>query len=100
MNAVWISQLWKCVQQNAGRSHEGSGKRLLVIIPGWYPDFHWGALGTLRTFSPVSLAHVVAGIKIKPCKTKLFQSEVEYLGHKITKGGVSMIPEYMQKIKD
>ena len=40
------------------------------------------------------------GIKIQPCKTKFFQSDVEYLGHKISKGGVSMIPEYVQKIKD
>ena len=30
----------------------------------------------------------------------LFQSEVEYLGHKISKGGILMIPEYTQKIKD
>ena len=44
--------------------------------------------------------HVAVGIKIQPCKTKLFQSEVEYLGHRISKGGVSMIPEYVQKIKD
>ena len=43
---------------------------------------------------------MVTGIKIQPCKTKLFQSEVEYLGHRISKGGVSMIPEYVQKIKD
>ena len=43
---------------------------------------------------------MAAGIKIQPCKTKLFLSEVEYLGHKISKGGVSMIPEYIQKIKD
>ena len=40
------------------------------------------------------------GIKIQPCKTKLFQSEVEHLGHKISKGGVLMILEYVQKIKD
>ena len=45
-------------------------------------------------------AHATAGIKIQLCKTKLFQSEVEYLGHKISKGRVSMIPEYVQKIKD
>ena len=45
-------------------------------------------------------AHTAAGIKIKPCKTKLFQSEVEYLGHKISKNRVSMIPHYEQKIKD
>ena len=43
---------------------------------------------------------MTAGIKIQLIKTKLFQSEVEYLGHKISKGGVSMIPEYVQKIKD
>ena len=46
------------------------------------------------------MAHTAAGIKIQPCKTKLLQSEVEYLGHKISKGGVSMIPEYVQKITD
>ena len=45
-------------------------------------------------------AHAAAGIKIQPIKTKLFQSEVEYLEHKISMGGASMIPEYVQKIKD
>ena len=44
------------------------------------------------------LAHVAASIKIQPCKSKLFQSKVEYLGHKISKGGVEMIPEYMLKV--
>ena len=48
----------------------------------------------------VVLAHTATGIKIQPCKTKLFQSEVEYLGHKISKGRVLMIPEYVQMIKD
>ena len=43
---------------------------------------------------------MAAGIKIQPFKTKLFQSEVEYFGHRISKGRVSMIPEYVQKIKD
>ena len=45
------------------------------------------------------MAHVAAGIKIQPCKTKLFQSKVEYQGHTISKGGVSMTLEYVQKIK-
>ena len=47
---------------------------------------------------PFGLAN--AGIKIQPCKAKLFQSNVAYLEHKISKGGVSMIPEYVQKIED
>ena len=62
-----------------------------------YSGEQWAHFGHL---TQVVLAHVAAGIKIQPCMTKLFQLEVEYLGHKISKGGVSMIPEYVQKIKD
>ena len=46
------------------------------------------------------MAHVAAGIKKQPCKTKMFHSKVEYLRNKISKRGVSMIPKYEQKIKD
>ena len=35
----------------------------------------------IRHLTQVVLAHVAAGIKIQPCKTKLFQSKVEYLRH-------------------
>ena len=48
----------------------------------------------------VVLAHAATGIKIQPSKTKLFQSKVEYLGHRISKEGVSMVPKYVQKIKE
>ena len=54
----------------------------------------------LGHLTQVVLANVAAGIKIQTCKTKLFQSKVEYLGHKISKGGVSLILKYLQKIKD
>ena len=71
-------------------------------------DFWTSYLDDILTFSGVPRAHfahvvrahAAPGIKTQPCKTKLFQSEVEYLGCKISKGGVSMIPEYVQKIKD
>ena len=53
-----------------------------------------------RHLTQVVLPHLAARIKIQPCKTKLFQSKVENMGHKISNGGVSMIPEYLQKIKD
>ena len=62
--------------------------------------FSQGAWVHFGHLTKVILAHAAAGIKIQPCKTKLFQSKVEYLGHKISKGGVSMIPEYVQRIKD
>ena len=45
----------------------------------------WAHLGHL---AQMVQAHVAAGIKIQPLKTKLFQSEVEYFGHKISKDGV------------
>ena len=54
----------------------------------------------LRYLAMVVRAHTATGIKIQPCNTKLFQSEMEHLERKIRKGGVLMIPEYMQKIKD
>ena len=57
----------------------------------------WAHFGHL---AQVVRAHAAMGIKIQPCKTKLFQSEVQYLGHKISKEGVLMIPKYVQKIKD
>ena len=43
----------------------------------------WAHFGHL---TQVVLAHTAAGIKIQPCKTKLFQSKEEYLEHKISKG--------------
>ena len=57
-------------------------------------------MGTFGHLTQVVREHWAARIKIQPCKTKLFQSEMEHLGHKISKSGVSMIPEYLQKIKD
>ena len=45
----------------------------------------WSNFGHL---TQVFLVHAAAGIKIHPCKTKLFQSEVEDLGHRISKEGV------------
>ena len=60
------------------------------------PRIHFGHL------TQVVLAHEAGGIKIQPYKSKLFQSKVEYLnlnlGHKISKGGVKMIPEYVLKV--
>ena len=74
-------------------------------------DFWTSYLDDILTFSGEPWAHfghlaqvvraqAAVEIKIQSCKTKLFQSEVEYLGHKISKGGVSMIPEYVKRIKD
>ena len=46
------------------------------------PWLHFGHL------AQVVRVHVPAGIKIQLCKNKLLQFEVDYLGHKISKGTV------------
>ena len=45
-------------------------------------------------------AHRRAGIKLNPGKTMLFEKEVTYLGHQVTKTGIKMVPEYIQRILD
>ena len=42
--------------------------------------------------------HRDAGIKIKASKTKLFQSRITYLGHRVRKEGIQMKPSYVQRI--
>ena len=94
-----------------GLANAGSvySRMLDVAMKDVERDFWTSYLDDILTFSKgswvhfghltkVVQAHSAAGIKIQPCKTKLFQSEVEYLGHKISKGGVEMIPEYVHKV--
>ena len=45
-------------------------------------------------------AHARAGLKLQPSKCQLFQSQVEYLGHLISKDGVRPLPDYVKAIQD
>ena len=45
-------------------------------------------------------AHRKANIKLNPSKTKLFKERVEYLGHQLSKEGIHMIDEYVQRIRE
>jgi hypothetical protein len=40
------------------------------------------------------------GLKIQPSKCQLFQSKIEYLGHFISKAGVSPVPKYVQVVQN
>jgi hypothetical protein len=55
----------------------------------------WGNMEHPRK---VVQAHTKAGIKIQP-KTKIFQLEVEYLGHKVSKDGVQMLDDYIKDVQ-
>ena len=44
--------------------------------------------------------HEMAGIKLRPEKTKLFQEEAEYLGFVVNKEGIMMHPDYIKAIKE
>jgi len=54
----------------------------------------------LARLDKVLEAHAQAGILVKPSKTFLFQSKVQYLGHELSIEDISMIDEYIQKIVD
>jgi hypothetical protein len=41
-----------------------------------------------------------AGLKIQPSKCHLFQAKIEYLGHFISKDGVSPVPKYVQVVQN
>ena len=93
-----------------GLANDGSvySRMLVVAMKEVDRDFWTSYIDNILTYSSkpwshfghltqVVLAQMAAGIKIQPCKTKLLKSKVEYLEHEISKGGVSMIPEYIQK---
>lgn len=52
----------------------------------------------LQHLTEIIKVHAKAGMKIKLKKTKLFQQEVEYLGHLVSKEGIKMVPEYVDRI--
>ena len=50
----------------------------------------------LKHLKSIVEAHTKAGIKIQPKKTKIFQTETEYLGHKVSQGAVQMLDQYVK----
>ena len=45
-------------------------------------------------------AHRKAGIKLKAKKSKLFQKRIQYLGHMLSKEGIGMVPDYVERIRN
>jgi hypothetical protein len=56
-------------------------------------EVHYGAM------KKVFDAYRLAGLKIQPSKRHLSQAEIEYLGHFISKDGVSPVPKYVQVVQ-
>ena len=61
-----------------------------IIVFSWTPEEH------LHRLKAVSNKLKEAGLKLKPCKCDLFKQQINYLGHVVSKEGVSTDP---QKIK-
>ena len=53
----------------------------------------------LKHLKSIMEAHTKAGIKIQPKRTKIFQTETEYLGHKVSQGEVQMLDQYVKDIQ-
>ena len=44
--------------------------------------------------------HAECGMKLKLAKCSIAQTKVNYLGHLVSKKGVEIVPEYVEKIKN
>ena len=75
-NTVWNSRMLDVAMKLVDRDFWTSYHEDILTSSGET----WAHFGHL---TQVVLAHTLAGIKIQTCKTKLFQSKEEYLGHKI-----------------
>ncbi len=54
----------------------------------------------LHNLDLVLAAHVKARLKLQREKCQLFQEEIEYLGHLVSKKGISPVPSYVQIEKE
>ena len=54
----------------------------------------------LQAMDRVMMAMRKAGLKLQPDKCQLFQEQIDYLGHRVTKEGICPIPEYVQVVKE
>ena len=95
--------------KNAGASYCRFVQRLILDIlgvPGIVAYLEDVLVHTADLNSHVNLLglffslHKGAGIRLNANKTRLFQEEVEYLGHLISAEGIKLIPSYVQKITD
>ncbi len=53
----------------------------------------------LAALDQVLTANAKAGLKLQPDKCSFFRTEVQYLGHRITKEGISPMPEYIELVQ-
>lgn len=54
----------------------------------------------LQVMRQVFQAYRQAGLTLQPEKCHLFQEEIEYLGHKVSAKGVSVMPKYVEVIQE
>ena len=54
----------------------------------------------LNELEKILIAHERAGLRLKASKTNLFQEKVDFLGHQVSKEGISMREDYIEKIRN
>lgn len=52
----------------------------------------------LEHLRQVVQVHAISGMKLNLAKCQIFQDEVTYLGHMVSKNGIRMIPSYITKV--
>ena len=81
-----------CYARFIGRCLEELGSPYLIAYLDDLLIFTKRLPAHLQTLRQVLQMHRDAGIKIKASKTKLFQSKITYLGHRVSKEGIEMEP--------
>ena len=103
--------LWQFCQMPFGLSNSPSQYSLLVslALQRLGSEFVICYLDDILIFSKsrkehlyhleqVLKAHVKAGLKLNLKKCQLFQDRLVYLGHLVSRQGIEMVPEYVEKI--
>ena len=99
MDAFWPVKRRKCLQPDVG---PGPGTLSCGVLATYLDDILVYSMDTwdnLKHLKSTVEAHTKAGIKIQPKKTKIFQTETEYLGHKVSQGRVQMLDQYVKDIQ-
>ena len=60
--------------------------------------FHNSLQAHLERLEEVLGQHREAGIKIKASKTELVREEITFLGHVLSKNGLEMVPQYIERV--
>ena len=99
-NAVWIDECAGNFPATHERNFQGRPLQKCFNFPGRFVSVQRDAGGTLRAPRESFLKLRAAGLKLKPKKCVLFQTQVNYLGQVLDKTGIRPNPKKLEVVRD